>query len=272
MAVKLSARMSALAALVTPGVRLADVGTDHGYIPVFPVSDGGDPLCHSDGCEPWASAESRGPCCGISAWEDRIQTRLSDGLEKLAPGGSGLCADRRDGGRPDTADPLRKAGRAVQASEEELILQPQSEVPSDPRRFLQGAWIPDRGRGHGGRGRQVLFSHESAYSRWTADASELQSAGGGIRPGPAAEKAPGPAALDPAGDRYYRKDPKRSEGRPAGCVRRKSGVQSGILRARKGRSAMGNIRAQHRAEQKKLMERLFQIEEEGGCCRRDWND
>ena len=35
MAVKLSARMSALAALVTPGVRLADVGTDHGYIPVF---------------------------------------------------------------------------------------------------------------------------------------------------------------------------------------------------------------------------------------------
>ena len=32
---ELSKRLKAVAELVTPGMRLADVGTDHGYIPIY---------------------------------------------------------------------------------------------------------------------------------------------------------------------------------------------------------------------------------------------
>ena len=105
MAVKLSARMSALAALVTPGVRLADVGTDHGYIPVFLCQTGKIPsaIAMDVNGGPLQRAEAHVAESGLG---DRIKTRLSDGLEKIRTRGSGLCADRRDGRRPDTADPL----------------------------------------------------------------------------------------------------------------------------------------------------------------------
>lgn len=35
MAIRLSNRLSALASLVSKGHRLADIGTDHGYIPIY---------------------------------------------------------------------------------------------------------------------------------------------------------------------------------------------------------------------------------------------
>ncbi len=35
MAIRLSKRLTALANLVTDGNRLADIGTDHGYIPIY---------------------------------------------------------------------------------------------------------------------------------------------------------------------------------------------------------------------------------------------
>ena len=37
---ELSRRLYAVAGLVTPGNRLADVGTDHGYIPIYLMEQG----------------------------------------------------------------------------------------------------------------------------------------------------------------------------------------------------------------------------------------
>lgn len=133
MAVKLSARMSALAALVTPGVRLADVGTDHGYIPVFLCQIGKIPsaIAMDVNGGPLQRAEAHVAEFGLG---DRIKTRLSDGLEKLEPGEADCVLIAGMGGA--LIQRILSEGEAVLGSVEELILQPQSEVPQT-RRFLR---------------------------------------------------------------------------------------------------------------------------------------
>ncbi len=117
--------MSALADMVTLGNRLADVGCDHGYIPIFLCQTGKIPsaiaMDINDG--PLERAREHIEECGLS---DCIQTRLSDGLEKL-------------GG--DEADTVLIAGMGgclmcriiknrIPESVTELILQPQSDIAS----------------------------------------------------------------------------------------------------------------------------------------------
>ena len=135
MAVKLSARMSALAALVTPGARLADVGTDHGYIPVFLCQTGAIPsaIAMDINCGPLRRAEAHVAEYGL---EDRIETRLSDGLEKLRSGEADCVLIAGMGG--SLMQRILSDGKDVLQSVTELILQPQSEVPRI-RRFLREA-------------------------------------------------------------------------------------------------------------------------------------
>lgn len=80
--IRLSVRMSALADMVTPGSRLADVGCDHGYIPIYLCRTGRIPSAIAMDIHegPLERARQHIEECGLS---DRIQTRLSDGLEKL---------------------------------------------------------------------------------------------------------------------------------------------------------------------------------------------
>lgn len=133
MAVKLSKRLSALAELVTPGNRLADVGTDHGYIPVF--------LCQTEVIPSAIAMDiNEGPLQRAGSHiaeyhlEDRIQTRLSDGLHKLLPGEADTILIAGMGGGLMQRI-LSEGGQALDGVSE-LILQPQSEIPG-MRRFLR---------------------------------------------------------------------------------------------------------------------------------------
>ena len=82
---ELSPRLAALAAQVPPGARLADVGTDHAYLPVALLAEGRIA---------WAAATDvhRGPLERAAEtarrWgvADRVDLRLGDGLDVLAPG------------------------------------------------------------------------------------------------------------------------------------------------------------------------------------------
>lgn len=141
MTVKLSGRMSALAALVTPGHRLADVGCDHGYIPIFLCRTGRIPSAVAMDINqgPLERAERNIAAYGL---QGRIQTRISDGLRALGE---------------DEADTVLIAGMggylvkrilteegAIPESVVELILQPQSDL-AEVRRCVRevGFFIAD---------------------------------------------------------------------------------------------------------------------------------
>lgn len=156
MGIQLSKRMSALASLVTEGSRLADIGTDHGYIPIALVQKGRIPsaLAMDVGKGPLSRAREHIHSQGLDTY---IETRLSDGLTELHEGeadtvliaGMGGMLMKRilEGGGAlpvqcwgtDFAAPVRDPSGA--------------EVPG-------GAWLSDHGRGHSAGGWKIL-SHDA---------------------------------------------------------------------------------------------------------------
>src|SRR5699024_7353656 len=79
---ELSKRLNAVASLVTDGYRLADIGTDHAYIPIFLVSTGKIPAAVAMDVNrgPLLRAEENIRTYGL---EKRIATRISDGFAAL---------------------------------------------------------------------------------------------------------------------------------------------------------------------------------------------
>lgn len=79
---QLSPRLKLIADLVKEGSVVADIGTDHGYIPVYCVKNGISPSAIAMDVNPMplAKAEENIALYGL---EDSITTRLSNGLEAL---------------------------------------------------------------------------------------------------------------------------------------------------------------------------------------------
>ena len=77
-------RLSLCADYVREGSRLADIGTDHGYLPIALCQSGKIPSALA--CDinplPLRSAEENIARFGLSK---KIQTRLSDGLKEVSP-------------------------------------------------------------------------------------------------------------------------------------------------------------------------------------------
>ncbi|MBR3552637.1 MAG: SAM-dependent methyltransferase [Clostridia bacterium] len=81
---KLDRRLSAVASLVRPGAVLADIGTDHAYLPAYLVQAGVCPRAIAADLRkgPLQNADSTIASCGLG---DVITTRLSDGLDSFGP-------------------------------------------------------------------------------------------------------------------------------------------------------------------------------------------
>ena len=81
----LSKRLTAVADMITAGNSIADIGTDHGYIPIYMAQKGLTPKA-------LAMDVNAGPleraCDNIKRYcvENIVSARLSDGLKKLNPG------------------------------------------------------------------------------------------------------------------------------------------------------------------------------------------
>ena len=125
MAIRLSNRLSALASLVSKGHRLADIGTDHGYIPIYLCQTGIIPsaIAMDIGKGPLQQATAHIKQQGLSS---RIRTRLSDGLTALQPGEADTILIAGMGG--GLVMKILSQGTHALTGREELILQPQSEI------------------------------------------------------------------------------------------------------------------------------------------------
>lgn len=122
---QLSKRLQAVANLVTRGKRLADIGTDHGYVPIWLYEQGRIPSALAMDLRegPLQRAKEHIRMHGL---DEKIKTRLSDGLEKLLPGEADSIVIAGMGGM--LVVKILTQGQAVLDSVQELILQPQSDL------------------------------------------------------------------------------------------------------------------------------------------------
>ena len=125
MKLELSDRIRKCAELVTEGSRLADVGTDHAYLPVFLVTEGKIPRAIAMDINAGPLARAREHIAAF-ALEDRIEARLSDGLHELRAGEADCVSVCGMGGALTIR--ILEEGFGVLGSVQELVLQPQSEI------------------------------------------------------------------------------------------------------------------------------------------------
>lgn len=131
--VVLSKRLQMLAEMVTRGNTVADVGCDHAFLSVYLVQKGISPrvLAMDVRKGPLAAAREHIESSGLNTY---IETRLSDGVEKLEIGEAETLVCAGMGGR--LMERILREHMEKTRSMRELILQPQSEL-KEFRMFLR---------------------------------------------------------------------------------------------------------------------------------------
>ena len=122
---ELSKRLTAVAGLVTEGASVADIGTDHGYIPIHLIEQNLSPKVIAMDINKGPLERARIHIAGYGM-SDRIETRLSDGLAAVKPKeveemivagmGGGLVIH------------ILEEGKQIVSTLKGCILQPQSEI------------------------------------------------------------------------------------------------------------------------------------------------
>lgn len=136
MKLSISNRLLACCEFVRPGERVADVGTDHGYLGIYLLQNGlASQVYASDVREkPLEKARENANLYGVA---DKMQCFLSDGAQRIPRDFDALvCA----GMGADTIIGILKAAPWLRSGAYRLILQPQS-TGYDLRRYLsENGW------------------------------------------------------------------------------------------------------------------------------------
>lgn len=132
---QLQPRLQHLAAQIPQGSRVADIGTDHGYLPVWMIQHGiaASVIATDIAAEPLAHARRTAAEYGIS----NIDFRLSAGLDDISPSEVDIIIVAGMGG--DTIVSILQAAPWTKQSGILLILQPMTKVE-----MLRG-WLSDNG-------------------------------------------------------------------------------------------------------------------------------
>lgn len=149
----LPVRLAAVASLVPPGARVADIGCDHGLLALHLAGSGRCSFCVATEIDDAAIARSRRPPEGAE-WASRLAWRVGDGLQAIAP------EDRVDtivlaglGGA--TIARLLSTPRLALIGPNRLVVQPQTDTAGVRRWFVDHGWaliaetiVRERGRYH----------------------------------------------------------------------------------------------------------------------------
>lgn len=134
---KLDARLAAVAAFVPQGSRVADIGTDHGYLAAALVEEGRAPFVIASDL-PVGPCEAARRTVRAEGLEDRIEVRQGDGLTVLQPGEVDTVCIAGMGGALMTE--ILAAAPEVWKSLTTLVLQPMT-GEEELRRYLYAhAW------------------------------------------------------------------------------------------------------------------------------------
>ena len=130
--IQLGARLFAAASLVRGGGIVADVGTDHAFLPVFLIQNGicKNVIASDIGEGPLANAQKTVDEYGLS---DRIELRLYNGLNQYRPGETDEIVLCGMGG--NLIEEILTAAPWVKRQNVHLVLQPMTHA-EDVRRYL----------------------------------------------------------------------------------------------------------------------------------------
>lgn len=137
MSVRLSARLACVARYVPTGSVVADIGTDHAYLPVYLSRKG-------IASRVVAGEVSRGPygtaleAVRRAGLDSQIEVRLGDGLQVISPGEVNVVVLAGMGGR--TICRILTSGRPVLEGLERLILQPMRDAALVRRWLVENGW------------------------------------------------------------------------------------------------------------------------------------
>lgn len=138
--IKISERLTVAASLVSRGNVLADVGTDHGYVPIYLVEKKVIPraIAMDINRGPLERAKEHIAQYGMGEY---IQTRLSDGVSALSLGEADTILIAGMGG--GLVMHILEDGAVVCQSARELVLQPQSELERVRRYLHENGYVTD---------------------------------------------------------------------------------------------------------------------------------
>lgn len=128
----ISKRLKALAEFVLPGSIIADIGTDHGYLPVYLILQGISPRAVAGDINAGPLEAARN---NVTQYQvaDRVALRLGNGLQVVKPGEVDTIIIAGMGG--GTIRDILQAALAVATQAKRLILQPMADE-QDLRQFL----------------------------------------------------------------------------------------------------------------------------------------
>ncbi len=123
---ELSMRLKAVADMVNTSGGLLDIGTDHGYLPVYLLKTGR--VKRAVACDknpgPLSKAEAN---IALYALEGRMKTMLTDGLSGISPSQDDVIVIAGMGGLLISS--ILQEGLKAAKSADFLVLQPQSHIP-----------------------------------------------------------------------------------------------------------------------------------------------
>jgi len=166
----LSPRLGAIARLIPSGSRVADVGTDHGYLPIWLRTEGRSPFVIATDLRP-GPLEAARKNAGRYGIETGIDFRLADGLDGILPQEVDTVVIAGMGG--ETIAGILERAPWLKAEGYRIILQPQSKVPELMDAL---AWV-----GYGVIDQHLVEDAGEIYTIYEVEVGGMERLSGGMR-------------------------------------------------------------------------------------------